>query len=382
MNLYKIDDQRIINLSNHIYDYLSPNKIYIPIKKRMTFKKNTYIYKNTYYDEYLTSISGTISGYKKILLQKKYLPALEITNDFKENMASKLKTKKITNREELIRALKDNHFNSIVEKLLAQEHFTNLIISSIDEEKYNVRELTILKEYYEEIIETIELLQKILKVSSTLIVAKNTSSESIKKVKSILGTYPSIEFVLTADKYLLSYPDFLCEYLNIFPNDTLILKTSEVYDLYLALIKKRCLDTLIVALTGDALKKSKIIRTKVGVSLEELVNNYGEFITNDYEIYLNGYLKGWKVNKIEDIIMTPDIDTVVFNVKKDVEEEKCINCGACLKVCPMHINVKLCYLKNVGNSKCLGCGLCSYICPAKLSLKEIVMSEENASKND
>ena len=135
----------------------------------------------------------------------------------------------------------------------------------------------------------------------------------------------------------------------------------------------------LVSLSGNALKKSLVANIKIGTSLKEIDL---EFKDSVYDIYLNGYLSGIKYNNLEDIIITKDIHTIVFNKKEEIEETECINCGACLKVCPHNIYVKEHYFKKNKSSKCIGCGLCNYICPARLKLKEVVMSGDNEKEKD
>ena len=64
------------------------------------------------------------------------------------------------------------------------------------------------------------------------------------------------------------------------------------------------------------------------------------------------------------------------------EENPCIRCGACAKVCPMKLQPL--YLHAYGKKKdadelkrlnvmdCIECGCCSYTCPAKLHLVETI----------
>ena len=98
--LIKLEENPNINLVGNIYELIDPTNIYIPILTNSTFHKNDYIYKNNYYSNYISSVSGYVSGSKKIYLLDKYVDALQITNDFKENSHIKRRKKKINNRED------------------------------------------------------------------------------------------------------------------------------------------------------------------------------------------------------------------------------------------------------------------------------------------
>ena len=51
-------------------------------------------------------------------------------------------------------------------------------------------------------------------------------------------------------------------------------------------------------------------------------------------------------------------------VKKD--DEKCIDCGACLSLCPVKaITVEDDWSIDVDDQLCIGCGFCTFSCPTK-----------------
>lgn len=374
--LVKIEDNHDVKIVNNIYDYLSPKYVYVPILEKREFKVNDYIYKNTYFEDSIVSVSGKIAGSQEIYYQNKCVPALKIENDFKENIEIKRRKKKINNKEELISLLEKYHLNSIINKL-SKNAIETLVISSIDEEIYSLIEFMRLQNNYSEILETVSELIQILNLDNALIVTKNTNSKSIQNVKSIIGTYPNIKIGLVPDKYMIGYSKFLCEFLNKEENSTLILTANEVYDIYNVLFKSKDKSEKLITISGDAILKSLVINTKIGVSLEELLEKFITFTFDDFDVYINGFLKGIEVKEIKDIVITDEIDSIVINKKGISEISKCINCGACVKVCPVKINVKKCYVKKLSHKNCLGCGLCDFICPANLKLKEVVWRDDN-----
>ncbi len=378
LKLIKLEENPNVLIVNRINNYEDPKEIYIPIINKQTFKLNDYVFKNTYFGNFISSISGTISGSKKILFKNNYISALKITNDFKENIKVKTRKKEINNIEELKITLKKYFLNDIYAKLDINK-IKNLVITSVDEEIYSLNEFIILTNYYNEILETIERLLNILGLKKGVLAIKNTNVSSIKNVKSILGTYPKIELNLLPDKYLISNKIFLSKFLNLDIENTVYLSSQDIYNIYLSCFKGKNIDEKIITISGDAIEKSLIINTKLGVWGKELVKKFIKIIDNDYEIFINGYLNGVKVQKLEDIIITPDIDTIIINKKSKELATTCINCGACLKICPVDINVQKCFLKQLSHKKCIGCGLCNYVCPAKLPLKETVKREENES---
>ena len=376
--LIKINENPNINMVGKIYEFIDPTKIYIPILTNTSFHKNDYVYKNNYYSDYISSISGYVSGSKKIYLNKKFVNALEITNDFKENSHIKRRKKKITNREELIDNLKRFCLFDLINKL--DENKSNLIISCVDEEEYSINEFMRLSNNYDEILMTIDFLSKILKIKNITLAIKNTNAKSIKNVKSIIGSFPNIKIVLLPDNYLIGLKTNLCEFLNLKEDDSILFTTNEIYDLYTTSIKFRDITEKYVTISGDALTKSFLINVKLGTSLTEIIKKYCKIKEKEYNVYVNGYMQGINVNK-EDVIITKEINTIVINKNRE-EATECINCGACHKICPVNINPKRCYFNKTINPKCIGCGLCNYICPANIDLKRIVKGDMYEEKEN
>ena len=378
--LIKLEENPNINMVGKIYEFIDPTKVYIPILTNLTFRKNDYIYKNNYYSNYISSISGYVSGSKKIYLNNKYIDSLEITNDFKENSHIKRRKKKITNREELIENLKRFYLFDLINKLDSNK--SNLIISCVDEEEYTINEFMRLSNNYDEILMTIDFLSKILKIKNITLAIKNTNAKSIKNVKSIIGSFPNIKIVLLPDNYLIGLKTNLCEFLSLKEEDSLLFTTNEIYDLYTTSIKFKDITEKYLTISGDALAKSFLINVKLGTSLNEIIKKYCKIKDKEYDIFLNGYLSGIKVLKKEDIIITKEINTIVINKKNTNCETECINCGACYKICPKDINPKRCFFNKTINSKCIGCGLCNYICPANIDLKRVVKGDMYEEKEN
>ena len=376
--LIKLEENSNINMVGKIYEFIDPTKIYIPILINSSFHKNDYIYKNNYFGNYISSISGNVSGSKQIFLNKKFVNALEVTNDFKENSHIKRKKKKITNREELIDNLKRFCLFDLIDKI--DDNKSNLIVSCVDEEEYSINEFMRLSNNYDEILMTIDFLGKILKIKNITLAIKNTNAKSIKNVKSIIGSFPNIKIVLLPDNYLIGLKTNLCEFLNLKEDDSLLLTTNEIFDLYMTSIKFRDITEKYVTISGDALTKSFLINVKLGTSLKEIIKKYCKIKVKEYNVYVNGYMQGINVNK-EDIIITKEINTIVINKNRE-EATECINCGACYKICPVSINPKRCFFNKVINPKCIGCGLCNYICPANIDLKRVVKGDMYEEKEN
>lgn len=374
MKLIKLEDDKKIDILNKINDYKNPTTIYIP-KDNSDYEIGDYIYKNTYINDYICSVSGYINGIEKKLINNKLIDCYVIENDFKENTKIKGKKQNIKNKDELITLLSNFKLNKLKEKIENVENITNLIVTSIDEENCFVNEFIRLSSNYLEVLDTIDFICDILKIKNITLATKNTNAKSIRKVKSILGTYPNIDFILVPDKYLIGNKEYICEYLNKDISATLVLTTTEVFDIYNVIYKGKRKTEKLITISGDVLAKSKIINIRLNTLLTEIVVEYIKFTDKDYNIFINGFLGGYQVDSIENIVVTQNIDSIIFIKKNNVTTE-CINCGACNKICPNNINVKKYFEEETNSNKCIGCGLCNYICPANINLKKVVKGEK------
>ncbi len=369
MNLHKIKYDNNIKISNRIHEFNSPEKIYIPIYENVTLRGDDYIYKNQIIGGSISSISGKIIDSKKVKINNKTITSLEVINDYKENSRKGKSKKDINNKKELLNILDDYLLYNIKKKLLNEGKY--LVISGIDIDDYSITNEVILTKYYEEILDTIDKICNILSLDRAYIATKNTSFSNIKSVKSRLGTYPKVNLILVPDLYLIYKKEFLCEYLNINKDDSIYLTIKDIYNIYSILEERKSITENIITISGNAINKSIIVKARLYTSLEEIINEYLKIKEEDYEIFINGLLLDKKV-ELNNTIITNDIDTIIINKRIIREKDRCINCGACERICPYHINVKKCYYNNSKNVKCINCGLCTYICPANINLHSIV----------
>lgn len=374
--LVKLEKPKDIFIDTEIKDFKDPQFIYLPCE--CNYKEGEYLYKNTFINDIVTSISGYVVKTEKLKCQNSITKCYKIANDYKENIKEKIQKKKCKNKDDLINYLEKFNLNNIITKISNKESIQNIVFSCIDEETYSFSEFMTLSNYFNEILETLNYLLNVFSLSKGIIATKNTFSSSIKNVKSILGTYPNILLRLIPDLYLISYEENLCDYLNILSKDTLILNGQEILDLYYALIKGKINNSVLLTISGNNVLKTMIVMTRTNTLAKEVIDKYIELKSNDYDIYINGLLRGYKENN--ECLITKDIHTIIINEKETTIEEECINCGACQEICPFHINVLKCYLEKRSSKKCFNCGLCNYICPANIKLKEVVGMVNNEKK--
>ncbi len=372
VNLIKIKSD--VSILNEVVSHKNPSKVYLPLYNNKSFRSNDYIYKNTVVNDYVCPVSGRVLETKGFVIDNKIVKTLVVENDFKENSKNKNKKVRVKSLNDLLSVLDNNYLDSIKRKIISIKRINNLVISSIDEED-EINELVRLSNNYDEVIDTIDNLRGVLGLDNVTLAVKSTDFKSIQNVKSIMGIYLNMHLSLVPDKYLISYKEFLCKYLNYNPLETLVLTTNEVYNIYLA-CNGHDIDEKYVSIYGTGIDKGIIVSTKLYCCVSELLNDLDITYDNKCVMYINGSLGGVRISNPEKTLITSSVNSIVINLEKRKENSECINCGACQKVCPYKINVKKCYMSNIKNCKCIGCGLCDYVCPSKIELKRVLWGDK------
>ena len=150
-----------------------------------------------------------------------------------------------------------------------------------------------------------------------------------------------------------------------------------------------------VHVTGECLNASGVINVKIGTTLADLAFHCGGFRKRPSKIVINGIATGNSAGNLE-IPVTSAIKSVEFISKRHVPNqtpEKCVRCGACANVCPVHIYPESLYRifvnKNAEISEeeselsraalntaflCTGCAMCNTVCPSRIPLCQIIES--------
>lgn len=357
MKLKKIEG---IKFEPKITYYLNPDYIYIPYKK-LDLKQNEIVYKKMVIDDKLSSVSGKVIGIKRCNINNKLSKMVVIENDYRELEVGDKEKTRITVKN-LLNALKNN--KELFDKFKSSKDYDNIVIKAFDFEPYTYNQIYLLKENISELLEFYHKLLTLYKCSKNYLVVHNNDTIFIDECLNVLGTYPEIKLSLVNDDYMYQDDFYLFKTLNIKGN-TLCLTASELLYIY-SLFNGGVKSTKLITISGDAIKISKVLRVKKYCDLKNIIEKYIDIIDDNYEIVINGLMKGEKIKKIDELIITDEVESIHFMKKKEVITSECINCGKCLKVCPYKVNPVT--LKN--KELCTHCGLCTYVCPCFINLKE------------
>ena len=121
----------------------------------------------------------------------------------------------------------------------------------------------------------------------------------------------------------------------------------------------------------------------IGTSAKELVELSGGVTVKNNRVIAGGPMTGpcvasdWD-GKSELFYVTKNTSGILILPDSQWEEQPCIRCEACTKVCPAGLapyQIEFAYMEedydlceSLYASECIACGCCSYTCPAKREL--------------
>ncbi|HHW71505.1 MAG TPA: electron transport complex subunit RsxC [Clostridiales bacterium] len=162
------------------------------------------------------------------------------------------------------------------------------------------------------------------------------------------------------------------------------------YAIYEAVAYRTPLISRIVTVTGDAIANPQDFWVKLGTPFQDLIDAAGGFIKKPVKIISGGPMMGITMPNTN--IPITKATTAILCLTEDAapifEEENCIRCGRCVRVCPM--NLLPLYLDKFGRrndierfekingTSCIECGCCAYVCPSYI---RIVNSIRKAKRN-
>jgi electron transport complex protein RnfC len=135
----------------------------------------------------------------------------------------------------------------------------------------------------------------------------------------------------------------------------------------------------IVTVSGDICMEPKNLLVPIGTSFNELLEAVGHS-EHPYKVLSGGPMMGAaQYDLAVPVIKGSNAVTILGRKNKyAVEASRCIRCGKCIDVCPMHLMPVLMYkamftgdaeeMKAVNLMDCIECGCCAYTCPGSVPL--------------
>lgn len=268
-----------------------------------------------------------------------------------------------------------------------------LLINGVECEPYLTADHALMLEKAEEICVGIELIKKVLGISTALVGIENNKPDAIAKMQQVAATYQGIEIVPLQVKYPQGSEKHLIQALTgrEVPSRQLpasvgviVCNVASAFAVYEAVIKNKPLIERIVTVTGTGLQKPSNLLTRIGTSFNDLLGSIGGVPEGTDKIISGGPMMGRAIRSI-DVPVMKGTSGILCMTEKEAHRQKetnCIRCGRCVDGCPMGLEPYLLYtlskkamyaeLNDHNVTDCFECGSCSFSCPAHKPLLDYI----------
>lgn len=151
-----------------------------------------------------------------------------------------------------------------------------------------------------------------------------------------------------------------------------------------------CLLERVTTVSGDAVNAHKNILAPIGTKYSDLVAFCSGLSQTPAKVLSGGTMMGFAVPNL-DIATTKTTSGLLLLSKRRVVQftsQSCINCGRCLRACPMNLNPadisKAVEADDIAEAErshvmsCIECGACSFACPAYRTITQFCRRAKNS----
>lgn len=268
-----------------------------------------------------------------------------------------------------------------------------LLINGAECEPYLTADHALMLEKAEEICIGVELLKKVLNVSTAKIGIENNKPDAIENMTKTTAKFSGIEVVPLKVKYPQGSEKHLIQALTgrEVPSGQLpgsigcvVSNIATTFAVYEAVEKNKPLFERVVTVTGTALQNPSNLLVRMGTSTADVLAAVGGMPENTAKVISGGPMMGKAIQNLDVPIMKGSSGVLCMTEEEAHrhKESNCIRCGRCVDACPMGLEPYLFYalskrkmlteLNEHNIRDCFECGSCSFSCPAHKPLLDYI----------
>jgi electron transport complex protein RnfC len=275
-----------------------------------------------------------------------------------------------------------------------------VIINGTECEPYLTDDHRIMVERVEDILTGAQIIKKILGARDVFFAIEDNKQEAINIVsnKTVGSRYNDIKVATLKSKYPQGGEKVLIMALTGrqvpagggLPMDVgcVVQNVSTALAVFEAVTQGIPLYKRVVTVTGAGVRSPKNLMVRIGTPARALLNACGVDVGGAKKIIMGGPMMGLALSDLDvPIIKTTSALLSLTESTEAVRKYPCVNCGICLKVCPLRlIPSRMAKFVEKGNfddavkwnlMECTECGTCAYACPAKINLVQFFRMGKN-----
>lgn len=325
------------------------------------------------------------------------VPAITITSDGEMTPVEDLQAPVVTNREELLEAIRNSGvvglggagFPTHVKFNVDFDKLEVLIVNGTECESYITSDDHTMQERVGDIEFALRAMQKHFGIKRIIIGVGDNKKAAIENMRELASRMEGVEVVSLPSGYANGSEKAVIYHTTkkIVPVDTLpielgclVSNVTTIASIGAYLQTGMPLVERYVTVDGGCVKTPKCVVAPIGVSIEELVGFVGELECDPYKVVYGDPMHGITVPNMSAPVLKITNAVLLLSEKETQfpKQTACIRCGECTNQCPIGLapaaiakaykNRDVETLEKLNVNACMECGICSYVCPASRPL--------------